>query len=160
VLYTQNGDDIVTIDSVTSLHPMYNRIARLQLTTAVWPASQPSLQAPLVENIMHTIGLVHPSAHPSVYMDQLTFDVFASVLVMTTARSVLKVKVKVTGHRSVQKCLLDEYLRRPMVAVVVGFHCDVVSCELARRGVRCCEAEAGQQQRRSTTRVGVATRSV
>ena len=45
---------------------------------------------------MHTIGLVHPSAHPSVYMDQLTFDVFASVLVMTTARSVLKVKVKVT----------------------------------------------------------------
>jgi len=75
---------------------MYNRIARLQLTTAVWRASQPSLQAALVENIMHTIGLVHPAAHPSVYMDQLTFDVFASVLVMTTARSVLKVKVKVT----------------------------------------------------------------
>ena len=47
-----------------------------------------------------------------------------------------------------------------MVAVVVGFYCDVVSCELARRGVRCREAKAGQQQRRSPTRVSVATRSV
>jgi len=51
--------------------------------------------------------------------------------------------IKSQGHRSRTKvnakmCVLHEYLlRRPMgMALVVGFHCDVISRELARRGVR------------------------
>ena len=43
------------------------------------------------------------------------------------------------------------------MAVVAGFHCDVISCQLARRGVRCGR---GQRQRRIPARVGVVTQSV
>ena len=31
------------------------------------------------------------------------------------------------------------------MAAVVGFHCDVISCDLARRGVRRGMAEASEQ---------------
>ena len=35
-----------------------------------------------------------------------------------------------------------------LVAVVVSFHCDVISCELSRRGVRRGAAEAGRSPAR------------
>jgi len=55
----------------------------------------------------------------------------------------LKVKVVGQGQRSMQKYVLQSarYLQRPvliggLVAVEVGFHCDVISCcELALRDI-------------------------
>ena len=67
----------------------------------------------------------------------------------------LKVKdmVKASG-RCKNMCATRYLLRRPVsTAVAVGFDCDVVSCKLARRGVRCGAAEASARQ-------GVVTRPV
>jgi len=43
------------------------------------------------------------------------------------------------------------------VTVVVGFHCDVIGCELARQGVRRGAADGEATQRRSPAHMNVVT---
>ena len=45
--------------------------------------------------------------------------------------------MKVKGQGQCRKFVLHAHdiLRRAIVTVVVGFHCDVISCDLARRNV-------------------------
>jgi len=56
--------------------------------------------------------------------------------------------------RLLNECLLQRAIEHWM-AVVGGFHRDIISCVLAWRGVRCGATEASQRQRRTPVLVGV-----
>jgi len=58
--------------------------------------------------------------------------------VITIACRKLKIKVINQGSRSVQKCVCSASIHCGLllIVVVVGFHCDVISCDLAWRGVQ------------------------
>ena len=84
--------------------------------------------------------------------------IFACLLVMIIARLTLQVKVIGQGKAQCKMCVLTRaslstaasYEHR-LVAVVVGFHSDVISCELARRGEWGGASEVSDSGRSSTT---------